>query len=474
MKFKLKYGKVLLGLIAIAGLQSCQVTNRYKSPELDTKNLYREMNPSDSTTIADIPWSEYFKDTQLQGYIAEALNNNYDMLMAEQRIKQAEAALGMARAAYFPELALSAQVNQTRLSSADPLTGMPQDRNSLAYHSEKYSLGLVASWELDIWGKLNRQSRAKYADMLNSYAGRTLIQTSLISSVANSYYSLLALDEQLKVTKEMITFMEESLVTMEAMKEGGMVTAAAVEQSRASLHNVRTTVPDLESAIYQLENALSVMLGRDAGHIERSTIAAQYIPTSLASGVPVQMLSRRPDVQQAELTFRAAFELKNAAQASFYPAITLSSGMIGYATTNTLSQFFKPENLIANLVGGLTQPIFARKKLVTQLKVAKAEQKATLYAFEKAVLTAGKEVSDIMNVYENSLKKNADRAIEVDSQRKSMEYTQELLKAGEATYLEVISAQQGLLQAQLNQTNDKLQQLQACTNLYRALGGGIN
>ena len=132
MKFKLKYGKVLLGLIAIAGLQSCQVTNRYKSPELDTKNLYREMNPSDSTTIADIPWSEYFKDTQLQGYIAEALNNNYDMLMAEQRIKQAEAALGMARAAYFPELALSAQVNQTRLSSADPLTG---DRKSTRLNS---------------------------------------------------------------------------------------------------------------------------------------------------------------------------------------------------------------------------------------------------------------------------------------------------------------------------------------------------
>mgnify|MGYP001006318975 CR=1 FL=1 len=207
MKNRKINGFVLSGLIALTGLSSCQVMNRYKSPEIDSENLYRDEQPVDTNTIANIPWQEYFQ---------EALTHNYDMLIVQERIKQAEAALGMARAAYFPELALTAQANQTRLSSADPLTGAPRERNSLAYHTEKYSLGIVASWELDLWGKMNRQSRAKYAQMLNSYAGRNLMQTSLVSNVANTYYSLLALDEQLAVTNHMIVLMEENLETTEA------------------------------------------------------------------------------------------------------------------------------------------------------------------------------------------------------------------------------------------------------------------
>ena len=463
----------VLGVIVVFGLQSCQVTNRYKAPEIDTTGLYREMSLQDTTTIADIPWNQYFKDPLLQSYIGEALQSNYNMLIASERINQAEAALGMARAAYFPELALSAQVNQRRLSSADPLTGMPKDKNTLGYHTENYSLGLVASWEIDVWGKLNRQKRAKFADMLNSYAGKNLVQTSLISSVANTYYALMALDEKLRVTEDMIVLMQDNLLTMEALKEGGLTTGAGVEQTRAALHNVLTTVPDLKSSIRQLENALSVMMGKKPGRIERSSLNKQDVPSQLAYGIPMQMLAKRPDVQQAEFSFRSAFELTNVAQASFYPAITLTSGTIGYATTNTLSQFFKPENLIANIIGGLTQPIFARKKLITQLKVAKAEQKAALYRFEQAVLMAGQEVSDIMNVYESSMQKNNNRHIQVDALKKAVEYNQELISAGKATYLEVITAQQALLQAQLDQANDRLQQLQATSDLYRALGGGV-
>lgn len=195
MKSKYIKGIVLSGFITLIGLSSCQVTNKYKTPEYDSENLFRDENATDTATIANIPWREYFSDPYLQSYIDEALNNNFDMLIIQERIKQAEAALGMARAAYFPDVALTAQVNQTRLSSADPLTGMPKERNNLAYHTENYSLGIVASWELDIWGRMNRQSRAKYAQMLNSYAGRNLIQTSLISNMANTYYAILALDE---------------------------------------------------------------------------------------------------------------------------------------------------------------------------------------------------------------------------------------------------------------------------------------
>lgn len=466
-------GVVLSGLIALMGLPSCQVMNKYKTPEIDTKGLFRERNTSDTTTIASIPWKEFFADPYLQAYIDEAIVNNFDMLIAQERINQAEAYLGQARAAYFPEIALSAQVNQTRLSNADPLTGVPKQKNTLAYHTESYSLGLVASWEIDIWGKLNRQSRAKYAQMLNSYAGRNLTQTSLISSMANNYYSLLALDEQLKVTNDMILLMERSLVTTEALKEGGMTNGAAVEQTRATLAKTKASVPDLENNIKQLENAICTLLGRKSGSISRSSIHEQTVPAQLAYGIPAQMLANRPDVNQAELEFRSAFELTNVAQASFYPSISLTSGMIGYSTTNGLSNFFKPENLFASIAGGLTQPIFARKQLITQYKVAKSNQQIALLDFEKTVLTAGQEVSDILYTYESSIRKNDDRNIQVQALIKAVDYTQELLIAGEANYLEVLTAQQSLLQAELDQVSDKLEQLQAASDLYRALGGGI-
>lgn len=473
MKNKYIKGVVLSGLIALIGLPSCQVMNKYKSPEINSENLFRDETPVDTTSIANIPWREYFSDSYLQAYIDEALNNNFDMLIVQERIKQAETALGMARAAYFPDVALTAQVNQTRLSSANPLTGTPKERNNLAYHTEKYTLGIAASWELDLWGKMNRQSRAKYAQMLNSHAGRNLIQTSLVSNMANSYYALLALDEQLKVTYEMIVLMEENLLTMEAMKEAGMTNGAAVEQIRAALSSAKTSLPELESNVWQLENAICSMLGRTPGEIARSSIDAQTIPTNMAYGIPAQMLGRRPDVNQAELEFRSAFELTQAAKASFYPSITLNSGMIGYSTTNGLSQFFRPENLFSSIAGGLTQPIFARKQLMTQYKVAKSEQQIALLNFEKTVLIAGQEVSDILYTYESSMRKNDDRDIQVVALGKAVHYTRELLKAGEATYLEVLSAQQGLLEARLKQVSDKLQQLQATSDLYRALGGGI-
>jgi len=464
---------VLFGLTALTGLSSCQMFNKYKTPEIESEYLFREASASDTTTIAAVPWREFFQDPFLQGYVDEALANNYDMMIAGERIKQAEAALGMARAAYFPEVALTAQVNQTRLSSADPLTGMPKEKNSLAYHTENYSLGIVASWELDLWGKMNRQSKSKYAQMLNSYAGRNLIQTSLISNMANTYYSLLALDEQLVVTQDMIALMEENLLTMEALKEAGMANGAAVEQTRAALAGAKTSVPDMESNRRQLENALCTMLGRTPGPIERSSISLQAVPENMAYGIPAQMLARRPDVNRAELEFRSAFELTNAAKASFYPSINLTSGLIGYSSTNGLSRFFKPENLFASIAGGLTQPLFARKQLMTQYKVAKSDQQIALLNFEKTVLTAGQEVSDILYTYESSVKKNEDREIQVESLTKAVDYTQELLRAGEATYLEVLSAQQGLLEARLNQISDKLQQLQSTSDLYRALGGGI-
>lgn len=465
-KYKQTKGIILLGLTALIGLSSCQVVNQYKTPEIDTENLYREMASSDTATIANIPWKAYFSDPYLIALIEEGIGNNYNLQIAYTRIQQAEASLGIAKAAYFPDVALVGQVNQSRNSNG------ARGKDVLGYQSTNYSLGVSASWEVDIWGKLNRQSKAKYAQFLNSHAYKNLIQTSLISNIATSYYSLLALDEKLAITIESIKLMQENVETMEALKNAGLQNGAAVEQSKSLLYSTQASIPDLESQIRQLENSISTMLGRKPGKVTRQSINEQQYPNQLEYGVPVQVLAKRPDVQQAELSFRSAFELTNAAQASFYPSITLSSGSIGYATANTLSNFFKPENIFASIIGGLTQPIFAKRQLTGNLKIAKAQQQEALLTFEQTVLEAGQEVTDIFYTFESSLRKNETRQKQIEASKNSVSFTQELLKAGVANYTEVLNAEQNLLSAQLNQVNDRLEQLQCTVNLYKALGGG--
>lgn len=459
-------GLVLLGLIVSIGLTSCQVSNQYKSPEVNTDSLFRDKLSADTTTIADIPWREYFKDAVLQGLIEEGLQNNFDLRIAVTRIQQAEANLGMAKAAYFPNVSLVGQVEHSRSSNGN------NGKDVLGYHSTTYTLGVSTSWELDIWGKLNRQSKAKYAQFLNSHAYHNLIKTSLIANIATSYYSLLALDEQLKITKETVVLLDESTATMQDLMDAGMLNAASVEQSKSLLHSTRITIPDLESQIWQMENSISTLLGRKSAHVARTTISDQVIVSQLAYGVPIQLLAKRPDVEQAELDFRSAFELTNAARAAFYPSITLTSGMIGYGA-NTLSNFFKPENIFASIIGGLTQPLFARKQLTGNLKITKAQQQEALLAFEKTVLSAGEEVSNILYSYKASISKNEIRESQISSLNNAVDFTQELLKAGEANYTEVLTAEQNLLQAQLGKVSDKLEQLQYSVDLYKALGGGI-
>ncbi|MDR3141512.1 MAG: efflux transporter outer membrane subunit [Tannerellaceae bacterium] len=461
-------GIVLAGVVFSLGLSSCQVVNKYKTPDIDEAYLYRGVNSDDTTTIANIPWRDYFTDPYLQEMIGEGLEQNFDLRIAYTRIKQTEAALGMARAAYFPSAALTGQAQHSMRSVASD-----GKKDVLGVASNQFSLGIAVQWEADIWGKINRQYRAKYAQFLSSHAYRNLIQTSLIANIATTYYSLLALDEQLKITKEMTGILEESVETMQALMDAGMLNGAAVQQSKSLLYSTQVSVPGLERQIRQLENALSVMLGRKPEAIRRGSFQEQVVLTKPSYGVPAQMLANRPDVMQAELGFRSAFEMTNVAQASFYPSITLSSGsMIGYGA-GTLSDFFKPENLLANIIGGLAQPLFARNQLTGQLNVSKAQQEEALLNFQKTVLNAGQEVSDILFTLESSLKKNDFRVKQVEATSTAVYYTQELLKAGEANYTEVLNAEQNLLQAQLGRVSDKLEQLQATVNLYRALGGGV-
>jgi NodT family efflux transporter outer membrane factor (OMF) lipoprotein len=449
---------LLPAIVFLVGLSSCQTFNRYQSPETDLADLYRTDLTGDTTTIAQIPWNLYFADTCLHALITEGLECNFDLRIAYTHIQQAEAALSIANAAYFPTASLVGQITHNE----------PESRRS-----SQFALGVAVQWEIDVRGKLNRQARARYAQFLNSHVYRNLIQTSLIANIATSYYTLMALDEQLRITRETIRLLEESSTTMQALMDAGQLNGAAVEQSKALLYNTQISVPGLESRIRQLENALSLMVARKPGPVDRQNIRIQNLPEQLKFGVPAQLLSHRPDVKQAELDFRAAFEMKNVAQAALYPSVTLNSGSLAAFGATTLTNFFRPENMLANLIGGFTQPLFAGKQLRGQLKVAKAQQEEALLNFEKAVLVAGQEVSDILYTFESSKQKNELRTQQIKSLATAVYFTQELLKAGEANYTEVLTAEQNLLQAQLAQVSDKLEQIQAVVNLYRALGGGV-
>jgi HAE1 family hydrophobic/amphiphilic exporter-1 len=458
---------IVAGLFS-AGVSSCQTVGKYRSPEVDVTDLYRDRGDNgDTTTIATIPWQSYFTDAALHELIEEGLHENFDLRAAYLRILQAEASLQTARAAYFPVVGLSGQVTHTRTSVQNGVT------DALGYGSEQFRLGVVAQWEVDLWGKINRQERARRAQYLNSIESKRLLHTSLVANIATTYYTLIALDEQLRITRKAIGLLQESTASMQELMNAGMLTAAAVEQSRALLLSTQVSVPALEQSIYKLENSLCVMLGRKAGVVKRPSFASWQAPdTPLPYGVPARMLALRPDVRSAELQFRAAFELRHVAQASLYPSLTLASGsMAGYGAAS-LAGFFQPENLLANIIGGLTQPLFAGNQLRAQLVVTKAQEEEALLNFQKTTLTAAREVSDILFTYEKALEKTTYRTAQTESLQKSVDYTQELLRAGEATYIEVLTAQQNYLNAQLSTVSDNLEKTQAVIDLYRALGGG--
>jgi outer membrane protein, multidrug efflux system len=468
-KYKLRRLGILIIVLAAAALTSCQ---SYKhlgvSPHADTDSIFRDVvSNSDTTTIADIPWREYFTDPKLQALITEGLEQNIDMQIALTRIKQAEANLTVAIGNRLPDVSAGFQIAHTRTSSGG------NGRDILGYTSNQNSLGFLASWEVDLWGRLASISRAQYANYMNSFEYKNLVQTELIANIANKYYNLQALDRQLQITKETIGLLQESAETIAALKEAGQQNAAAVEQSNALLYSTQLSVPALESQIREKENAICLLLGRKPRQIERTSIGEQTVNTNLRIGVPVQLLSRRPDVKQTELNVLSAYATADAARASFYPSLTITSASFGLAAGD-FSDFFKPENIAANIVAGLTQPIFKRRQLKGNLKIAEAQQEEALLNFRNTILLAGQEVSDILYGYESSLKKNEFRERQIISLSNAVDFSKDLLIAGEAIYTEVLSAQQNLLSAQLNQVNDKLEQLIYGVNLYKVLGGGTH
>jgi NodT family efflux transporter outer membrane factor (OMF) lipoprotein len=467
---KTVYIKYSLGVLLTVLLASCSVTRKYQRPELPVANAYRGTTGTDSTTIADLPWQQLFTDTLLQRLIQQGLDNNLDLKVAVARMKSASANLKQSKAAFLPTLSVDADYTRSKTSAAQ-LQGFGSIGGGSIPTTNQYALTGSTSWEADIWGKLNSTKKAYVAALMKSEAYKRAVQTQLIADIANNYYTLLGYDKQLEITRQTISIRRNDIVTAKALKEAAKLTGADVVQSEAALYAAEVSLPDIRQNIRETENALSLLLGQTPDTIIRNHLDNEQPMTNLQTGVPVQLLSNRPDVQEAEYTLRNAFELTNAARTYFYPSLTIT-GTAGWATANTLKGFFDG-TFYGNLVGGLTQPIFNQGLNKQRLKLAEAQQEEAVYNFRTSMLTASQEVSNALSSYQTAVDKRNARTAQLVALNKAVDYTKELLKfTSNTNYTDVLTAETNLLAAQLSGVSDQLQQLQAVVNLYRALGGG--
>lgn len=450
-------------LCATAFLSSCHIYKSYDRPEdMDLSGLYRDTVPGGDTLVSDtanfgnLPWREVFTDSQLQTLIEQGLANNTDLQTAILKVEEAKAALMTSRLAYAPMLALSPQGT---ISSFDKSAA-----------TKTYSLPVTASWELDFFGKLLNAKRGSQAALLQTKAYRQAVQTQIIAGIANTYYTLLMLDKQLEISEQTADIMKRNVETMRAMKDAGMTNAAAVAQSEAAHAQVIASLPAIRQGIREAENALCMLLRQAPQAVKRSTLEAQQLPSQFSVGVPLQLLSNRPDVKAAEMSLAGTYYNTNAARAAFYPQITIS-GSAGW-TNSAGSAIINPGKLLASALGSLTQPLFYRGSNIARLKIAKAQQEEAKLGFQQTILNAGSEVSNALSLYQTTAEKASARKMQVESAEKGAEYTKELFNLGTSTYLEVLSAEQSLLSARLSQVSDQFDSMQAVVTLYRALGGG--
>lgn len=449
---------ILAGTLVLAG---CKSYKNYERPQniADTANeqLFRDVQATDTMSFGNRPWREVFTDAQLQQLIEKALAQNTDLQKADHNIKKARIGLKVSKLSYLPTLAVAPQGS---ITSTDGMKAI-----------KTYTLPLSLSWELGSWSSLRNNRKKAGVDTLIAASAKQATQTAIVSAVANLYYTMQMLDEQLRTTNETVVLWKKNVDAMEAMHEAGLTTNAAVAQARANFYELQTTVPTLEHSIRQTENALCVILNEAPHPIARSAFNADAFPADFSTGVPLQLLSSRPDVKIAELQLASAFYNTNIARSAFYPSLTLT-GTAGW-TNSAGSAIINPAMFLANAVGSLVQPLFAQGKLRAQYKIAKIEEESLTLDFRNTLLTAGQEVSDALSSYQTATAKAEKRKLEVEQLEQALEKTLFLFSHGNTTsYLETLTAQQSLLSAKLKLISDKYDKLQAGISLYQALGGG--
>lgn len=448
--------KILLTATTLVLMCSCSLYKTFKSPDVEIDHLCGEevVMQDSSTTVST--WQEMFTDEALQQLIEKGIAFNTDLQIARLNIEQTEALLLSSKLAYLPSFALNLEGSVVKAE------------RSKASHA--YNLPLTTQWELDLFGKLRNSKEQARASVMQSKEYAQMVQTQLVASIANTYYTLVLLDEQLKITQVCIQNQQENLETITAMKEAGLQTETAINQATADYYSIQSSAKDLEKQIRLTENSMALLINEAPHSIQRNSMThREAILMDHSKSISLEALTNRPDVKEAEYALRRNFYGVDVARAAFYPSIFLS-GSGGW--TNNVGVISNPGTLLFSAIGALTQPLFSRGVNRANLQIAKSQYEHSLLAFEKTLLMAGNEVNDALILCQNSDVKEALRKKQVEANEKAMANSMELMKHSSVTYLEVLIAQNSLLQSKLMQVSDWFEGVQGRIGLYKALGGG--
>lgn len=456
----MKSKNILIMIVAAALVSSCGIYGKYERPEVNTTGLVRDVTSNtdtlavtDTTSFGNLPWRSVFTDPQLQALIEQGLSSNVDLLNAALNVKMVEEQLKVAKLAFVPSFTFSPQGT---ISSWDGKT------------TKSYSLPVNASWSIDLFGNLLNQKRSAQMALLSTKDYQLVVKTNLIANIANAYYTLMMLDKQLEIVDNMAGLTKDTWDMMKLQKDLNNAKETSVQSAEANYYSVLAQATDLRRQIRETENSLSLLLGQPAQTIGRGKLENQSLPTEFSTGIGIQMLNNRPDVHYAEMQLAQCFYDVQTARSKFYPNITISAS--GAFTNN--GGIVNPGKWLLSAVGSLVQPIFQNGQLVAGLKVAQAEQEQAYNTWQNAVLSAGSEVSNALVLYNSSDEKSKLEQKQIESLTKNVQYTKDLFTMGGSTYLEVITAQQSLLNAELSKVQDDFYKMQAVVNLYYALGGG--
>ena len=455
MKMKFAYYTFIL-LWAVCLMTGCSIYKPYSRPEVQTEGLYRDLEETkDTASIATLGWRNLFSDKNLQALIDKGLERNTDLRVAHTRVKAAEAVLMNARLSYLPSVVLAPDGSISGTEGAKAI--------------KTYNLAASASWEIELFGKVTNAKREALAALEGSRAYRQAVETQLIATIANSYYMLLMLDRQLIISEQTLITWKETEHSIEALKRAGKSNDAAVLQAKANRLALEASVVSIRKSIRETENGLSALLADTSHDIMRGALQKQQFPDTLSAGLPVQLLANRPDVRQAEWNLAQAYYATNAARSAFYPSLTLS-GSIGW-TNNVGGVVVNPGSWLFSAVGSLMQPLFNKGTNIANLRQAKARQEEALLLFQQSLLDAGKEVNNALTRWQSARIRMDYVNQQIMTLQEAVRKTELLMQHTSTNYLEVLTARQRLLEAELTQAQDKFEEIQGVIDLYHAVGG---
>jgi len=458
-------------LFIVGSFAACKVGKDIDRPELELPKQFNQQSYADTSSIADIDWKKFFTDPVLQELIQRGITYNYDFMLAIKRMEIAQQQVKQAKNLQLPQLDLQLAAQYNRLSD-NSLAGKSTSSFLGKNHVENYLAVATLSWEADVWGKFRRQKEATIVGYLQTYEGVKAVQTSLVAEIAQGYFNLLMLDKQLSIARKNLALRDSFVIATRLLRQGGVVNSLAVQQAESQKLTTAQLVPSLEQDIALQENALQILTGQLPGPVSRhSAMDPLAIPDDLPAGLPVSMVSRRPDVRSAELELKIANAQVGIAQANMYPAINITAGG-GFESFKASNWFNIPNSLFGLAAGSIAQPIFQRRELKTKFEIAKIEREQAVIQFRQSVLQATGEVFDALVQVDKLKEQELIASAQVDTLNHAVFNAKLLFRSDMANYLEVITAQGFVLLAELDLASVQRQQLSAKVELYRSLGGG--